>query len=274
MGEQAVTNDTEKPDVQAGQKRKIGDETDGEHRPLGDAGDVAVDVELDENVKFEKLDEGKKKKKSKHKRRKITETKDLEVKSDATGVNADIHKHFERKLKSKLTDLEKSDYSLAAGSKVFCAEQEETISEFLERAEVSLVAPADSTAKINIVVISVSAVRCVDMKRLLVEKLDAKKDASPKFLKMFGKHFKLKDQVEFLGKDRKFDVAVAGVQRLLGVLETDSLALSQVNAILFDWNHRNIKFKRIIDETQQADLLCDFLLKKCSTNPDVKLLFF
>ena len=91
---------------------------------------------------------------------------------------------------------------------------------------------------------------------------------------MFAKHFKLKNQVKFLEGDKKFDIAVAGIQRLLGILESDSLELSQVNAILFDWNHRNDKLNRIIDETQQADLLCDFLLKQCSTNPDVKLLFF
>jgi hypothetical protein len=96
---------------------------------------------------------------------------------------------------------------------------------------------------------------------------------APKCLKLFGKHFKLHDQIKLVKKLVKVDFAVGTVGRFSELVNENAVDLDTINAVLIDWNYRNLKSKRLVDEKQQAEVICDFIMK-CSKKKDVKLLFF
>lgn len=239
------------------------------HEQQGEPSREHIEVDEAQYVVEEVVDETeKKKKKTKHKRIRITEQKDLDKKAVLETLNEDVCKFYSKKLGNQLTELEKADYSIASErGDFFFLQENETLEDFLTRTETTL-KHKDGQKKFNLICLSEAAIRCVDFKRLL-----EKTGQEAKCLKLFGKHLKLKEQITQIEKIKHVDFAVATIQRFNGLVKEKAIKLDEIDAVLFDWNFRNVKYKRMIDEKQQAETVCDYILK-LNKLTDIKLLFF
>merc|ERR1711957_203110 len=100
----------------------------------------SLEIEGENQFQIEEIDDGEpKKKKSKHKRIKITEQKNLGKKADLARLNADMCKFYSKQNLSALTTLEKDDISISEErGNCFFAEQGETVLDLLEKAGVGI----------------------------------------------------------------------------------------------------------------------------------------
>jgi len=69
-------------------------------------------------------------------------------------------------------------------------------------------------------------------------------------VKLFGKHLKLKDQIEKL-KGKIVHFAVGSPARVLKLLDEGHMSIESTKFIAIDWNWRDVKLKRMVD---QADI--------------------
>merc|ERR1712061_270545 len=216
--------------------------------------DLNDGIELEPTRKRNDNDVEKKKKK-RHKRRKITDEADLNEKVTVERLNADLVKFQTRKVKHKLTEIECQDLSFGNVSDVYFCHSDEGLSDFLKRAGVEL--KSDEKRKFNVITVSHSAMRCVDFKRLIYPE----PDKTAKTAKLIGK-IKLKDQINYIQSNKNtFDVCFASVNRFQKLLETNEISWSSITTIIFDWNFRDVKFKRMFDDVQIAPILLTMLLE-------------
>merc|ERR1712110_56351 len=205
----------------------------------------------------EMITEGGKKKK--HNRRKITDENDLNKKSNLDTFKVEILKYYEKS--GKLTDLEKMDILPNEKCKLYFAKQNESLANFLNRSETKLGAKSDK--KFGLISVSQGAMRCMDFKRELVPDNKKLTKKNVQIAKLFGKHLKLHEQVAWLGKKDKVSVAISTIDRLDKLFEKQAIDINQVDTILLDWNYRNQKFKRLLDQPESLPLISDFLTKLC-----------
>jgi len=216
----------------------------------------------------EKIIDGSGKKK-KHNRRKITEEEGLDRKSTLETFKVEILKYYEKS--GKLTELEKMDILPSGNSKLFFAKQNESLSNFLARTDTKL---GSSESKFGLITVSQGALRCCDFKRELVpdnKKLSKKNVA---IVKLFGKHLKIDKQVEWLAKKDKIPIAISTIDRLDKLFAKQAIDINKVDTVLLDWNYRNRKSKRLLDQPESMPLVSDFLTKLCFKQHNLKILFF
>ena len=192
----------------------------------------------------------KKSKKSKHKRMKITDEKNLDDKVTLETLNSDLKKYFEKKLKHKLSDLEifeKNFKNDEVDGQFYFSEENESLDAFLGKSGVTI-KNSSETQTFNILTISSSAIRCVDLKRIVLPTTSESSEQPVekyKILKLFGKHMKLHEQVKLINdnvkKDNKYDICFATITRLKKLIEEGAVSLD--GTVLFlDYNFRNKKY--------------------------------
>ncbi|GAB1605253.1 protein CMSS1-like [Argonauta hians] len=93
-----------------------------------------------------------------------------------------------------------------------------------------------------VLIIASSAIRSVE----LIREIAPFKGDGAKTAKLFAKHFKLKDQTEFLSKT-VIHIGVGTPNRINALLENGSLKLKCVSGVVLDWNWRDVKSHRILD---------------------------
>ncbi|KAK3330940.1 U3-containing 90S pre-ribosomal complex subunit-domain containing protein [Apodospora peruviana] len=97
--------------------------------------------------------------------------------------------------------------------------------------------------------------------------------------KLFAKHFKLEEQVDFLKKHRT-GIAVGTPQRLIDLIENDALPIGSLKRIVVDASHIDQKKRGIVDMRETTMPLVQLLtrqeLKKRYTDPEkpVDLIFY
>ncbi|XP_046553973.1 uncharacterized protein C3orf26 homolog isoform X1 [Haliotis rubra] len=91
-------------------------------------------------------------------------------------------------------------------------------------------------------IIASSGVRAVELNRD-IQKFKGK---DCKCAKLFAKHFKLAEQVEFLAK-KVCHLGIGTPNRIGALIKSGSLKLDNLRYVIVDWNWRDIKFKRITD---------------------------
>ncbi|XP_025097805.1 protein CMSS1-like [Pomacea canaliculata] len=110
-----------------------------------------------------------------------------------------------------------------------------------------------------LLILSSSAIRAVQLNRHIKSFLG--KDC--KTAKLFAKHMKLEEQTRFLKKH----VCHAGVgtpNRVQALLKAGCLKMDSVQAVVLDWNWRDVKLKRLVDipdvRKDLVQLLRDFII--------------
>ncbi|KAK4461383.1 U3-containing 90S pre-ribosomal complex subunit-domain containing protein [Cladorrhinum samala] len=124
-------------------------------------------------------------------------------------------------------------------------------------------------------VVSAAGLRAADAVRSL-RKFQTKKNT---VAKLFAKHFKVEEQVAFLKKTRS-GLAVGTPQRLIDLIENESLSLDHLRRIVIDASHIDQKKRGIVDMKETLMPLVKLLarkeLKEKYTDPQnpIDLLFF
>lgn len=90
-----------------------------------------------------------------------------------------------------------------------------------------------------------------------------------KSIKLFSRHMKLKDQAKTL-KSSIVHFAVGTPARVAALLKDDLLSLEHTKFIIFDWNWRDVKMKRMVDVPEVCAslilLIRDHVLPSCKNN--------
>ncbi|GFN75457.1 protein cmss1 [Plakobranchus ocellatus] len=117
-----------------------------------------------------------------------------------------------------------------------------------------------------ILIVTSSAIRAVELNRLIKDFLDGK----CKVAKLFAKHMKVKEQKKYLSQTN-CQVGIGTPGRLLLLIKQGALQLESLTAVVLDWNWRDAKLKRLPDipEVRQdlVQLLKDFLLETVRGSP-------
>ncbi|GFR87391.1 protein CMSS1 [Elysia marginata] len=117
-----------------------------------------------------------------------------------------------------------------------------------------------------ILIVTSSAIRAVELNRLIKDFLDGK----CKVAKLFAKHMKVEEQKKFLTKTN-CQVGIGTPGRLLLLIKQGVLQLESLVAVVLDWNWRDSKLKRLPDipEVRQdlVLLLKDFLIETVRGSP-------
>ena len=113
----------------------------------------------------------------------------------------------------------------------------------------------------EVLILASSALRCIE----IIKSLCNFKLGFGRASKLFGKHLKVDQQIEYLKKG-KFGIAVGTPSRVLTILQTESGLFPHLRFILID-GHRDVKLRSIFDipETLKPLLLLLF------ANPDRSL---
>ncbi|XP_072116251.1 protein CMSS1 isoform X3 [Mobula birostris] len=90
-------------------------------------------------------------------------------------------------------------------------------------------------------IICSSALRALEMIRLI-----SAFKGNCKTLKLFAKHIKIEDQMKWLTKG-VFHIGVGTPGRIRDLIDRDELSLQSLKYVIFDWNWRDQKLRRLID---------------------------
>ncbi|CAN2390038.1 U3-containing 90S pre-ribosomal complex subunit, partial [Pristimantis euphronides] len=97
-----------------------------------------------------------------------------------------------------------------------------------------------------------------------------------KIMKLFAKHIKIKDQVNWL-ENNVTHLAVGTPARIKALIEQDGLGLQSLKYLILDWNWRDQKLRRMVDipevKTEVAELLESGLVAACREG-SVKIALF
>ena len=108
-----------------------------------------------------------------------------------------------------------------------------------------------------IIVLCSSAIRCIEIQKRLDTHNEFVKNKKLRWMHAFAKHKKLQEQVDFLGKCKtSTHLIYATPQRLAQLVEAGALRLHQLEFVVVDYWHRDVKQKRFID---MAEIREDFL---------------
>ena len=122
---------------------------------------------------------------------------------------------------------------------------------------------ADLPSAPVVLIVAQSALRCIELGKVLKNSSAAAKSFSFHFL--FAKHKKLTEQVEHLRQAKTcFNLIIGTPKRLDDVLESEVINLKRLKFVLIDWNYENVKHQRLIDLNQLKCELCHLLCEKKS----------
>ncbi|KAA0715712.1 Protein CMSS1 [Triplophysa tibetana] len=106
------------------------------------------------------------------------------------------------------------------------------------------------TRSIVLLIVCGSALRTID----LIKQIGAFKGEA-KVQKLFARHIKLDDHIKVLGKGVTH-IGVGTPGRIAALLEKEGLTMQGMRYLIFDWNHRDQKQRRMVDITEvKTDLL-------------------
>ena len=119
---------------------------------------------------------------------------------------------------------------------------------------------ADLSSAPIVIIIAQSALRCIELGKML------KNSSSSKLLTsyyLFAKHKKLSQQIEYLNKSTTiFNIIIGTPKRINDILDRSLINCKRLKFILIDWNYRNIKQQRLIDLNQLKIELCHLLCEQ------------
>jgi len=177
-----------------------------------------------------------------------------------------------KKLGKELTLVELGDRYIPASAflDTTCWQKErnlENLSEFMERFSrykgrgSSLKKSSEATGTPHTLIVVAAALRAADLSRA-VRKFQSKDNA---VAKLFAKHIKLKEQVEYCKKSR-IGIGVGTPERVLTLIKEGALKLEDLKRVIIDASYIDPKKRGIfeIKETQKSvmNFLCSEMLKK------------
>ncbi|XP_014782108.1 protein CMSS1 [Octopus bimaculoides] len=207
--------------------------------------DEAKENEKDVPVKRKLTESSNSNKKRKWKRRKITEElkQNAPKQGEAKDVMAAIQKHCEAKLTAADWEQMKLDSDHFFDSNTDSLRPSIYLKLVLPKWSKMLKKKKDLKAGCPLVlIIASSAIRSVE----LIREIAPFKGEGTKTAKLFAKHFKLKEQTEFLSKT-VIHIGVGTPNRINALLTNGALKLKTVNAVVIDWNWRDVKSHRLVD---------------------------
>ncbi|XP_070556223.1 protein CMSS1-like isoform X2 [Ptychodera flava] len=207
----------------------------------------------DENTTEENINEPNKKKR---RRRKITEHLQKETQTGAKLQN--FNDFLLKELQEKLSVVEKEEMLLEEDQFLPPNENLQPLSVYLKDVipKWSKLTSSVKHKKTNspiLLLISSSAKRAVDVNR---QAADFKGKCTS--VKLFAKHMKLEEQEEYLNK-HKVHFGVGTPFRMISLLESKALNLRYLKYIILDWNWRDVKSKRLIDNVDVKKILVQLL---------------
>ncbi|XP_076466631.1 uncharacterized protein C3orf26 homolog [Babylonia areolata] len=147
---------------------------------------------------------------------------------------------------SESDDVDDDDATLSVDTDFFPANQHQSAADYLKEVlpgwQVAVEKAKLSPGSPLLLVLCSSAIRAVQLNRELKSFLG--KDC--KTAKLFAKHMKLEEQKTFLEK-KVCHASIGTPNRVQALLESGSLKLDHVHAVVLDWNWRDIKLKRMVD---------------------------
>lgn len=233
---------------------------ENEHKP-SDAGILVLsESELAEEEGRSckrKSEEGQKESKKKRKRKKITdELKQTGIKS---GEPLDLMMALKKNFENKLSASEWDEVSLEEDHFFECntdsLQPSIYLKQILPKWQKMLKKKKDlKPGSPMILVVASSAVRSVE----LIREINSFKGDNAKTAKLFAKHFKIEDHKKFL-KKAVIQIGVGTPNRLNALLNSGALKLKSLNALILDWNWRDVKSHRLIDIPEvRTDLMSLF----------------
>ncbi|KAJ3535065.1 hypothetical protein NMY22_g6654 [Coprinellus aureogranulatus] len=125
-----------------------------------------------------------------------------------------------------------------------------------------------STGAPTLLVVTSAALRVADVVRILRDKR-LRGEKGGEIAKLFAKHFKLSEHVEYLRRTRIG--AAAGTPGRLGkLLETRSLGVSALTHIILDVTHRDAKNRSLLDIPETRDEVFKTVLGAASVQKGIK----
>ncbi|KAM4699840.1 LOW QUALITY PROTEIN: protein CMSS1 [Discoglossus pictus] len=114
---------------------------------------------------------------------------------------------------------------------------------------------------IVILLVCSSAIRALEIIKLI----NAFK-GDTKVMKMFGKHIKIAEQITFLEKN-VVHIGIGTPGRIKALIEKDGICLESLKYLVFDWNWRDQKLRRMMDipevKKETLDLLDAGIVSAC-----------
>ncbi|CAG8452422.1 6769_t:CDS:2 [Paraglomus occultum] len=124
-----------------------------------------------------------------------------------------------------------------------------------------------------IIIIAISAARSVKLRRAMIEY----KSSNIKIAKLFGKHFKFKDQEKFLELNF-INIAVTTPERILKMVnDSKSLDLSRLKYIIIDATWKDVKERSVFDDGCKELMLLfanSLLLEKIKVKKETKIALY
>ena len=107
------------------------------------------------------------------------------------------------------------------------------------------------------IVLCSSAVRCIELQKLIDKKCDLTRSGKLRWIYAFAKHKKLNEQVELIKKlKHDLNLVYATPQRLAQLMQADAIKLEGLKYVMIDYMHRDVKQKRFLDT---PEIKMDFL---------------
>ncbi|XP_064628976.1 protein CMSS1-like [Lineus longissimus] len=199
-------------------------------------------------------DEPPKKKKKKKKKLNITEV--LKKNAPQAGCPGDVVTEITKHFKDKLSPIEEDEIQLSDPDEHFL---ESNTLDQLPTSYFNAIMPKwkkqiqklDVPGAPILLVISSAAIRALEVKRQMKTFLGEKS----KTAKLFAKHMKIKEQEKHLGKN-VIHCGIGTPNRIRSLLDSGALKTNRLHYIVFDWNWRDQKQKRLIDgQDVKTDLM-------------------
>lgn len=119
---------------------------------------------------------------------------------------------------------------------------------------------ADLSSAPMVLIISQSALRCIELGKILKNSSSSKLFT---FYYLFAKHKKVSEQVEHLKKSTTlFNIILGTPKRIDDILDEKVINMKRLKYVLIDWNYQNIKQQRLIDLNQLKTEICHLLCEQ------------
>ncbi|XP_071113359.1 protein CMSS1-like [Haliotis cracherodii] len=235
-------------------KRKANDH-DGEKDEINGKKKLKKVPKIDETLVKSDEEKPKKKKKKKRARKRISE--EISGKTLNPAEKDDFLQLLKKTYEGKLSTVEWDEIQLEAADFLMsnpssdgtapCSYLQSVVPDWP-----SMVASEDlKPGTPFMLIIASSGARAVELNRD-IQKFKGK---DCKCAKLFAKHFKLAEQVQFLAK-KVCHLGIGTPNRIGALIKSGSLKVDNLRYVMVDWNWRDIKFKRIIDIPEvKKDLL-------------------
>lgn len=114
-----------------------------------------------------------------------------------------------------------------------------------------------------ILILCSSAIRCIEVQKKLDTTNEFIKGKKFRWTHAFAKHKKLKEQIDSLNKSKHpTHLVYATPARLAQLVEADALKLDQLEFVVVDYWHRDVKQKRLFDMLEIREDFLKFCFNK------------